>query len=221
MPFPDSITAVSFGGVPAASFFETFSNGGYQVIIKAVVGDGASGAVKITGAAPVCGNSNWYALNGFTFVPPADKEILFCDSIANTILASNLSGTNYQWQRSTDSTNYTNLTDDNVYTGASTDSLRLTGISYLQHGYKYRCMVDGKATRAFIVKFENRWIGVSGTDWNNPLNWSCGTVPSNASNVVISQGNVILNSSVTINSLIIKAGVNFTVAAGAVITIIH
>ncbi|MFK8057981.1 MAG: T9SS type A sorting domain-containing protein [Saprospiraceae bacterium] len=49
------------------------------------------------------------------------------------------------------------------------------------------------------------WTGTSGTDWANPLNWSCGSVPSSGDDVVLSGQTIELNETSSINSLTISA----------------
>lgn len=62
-------------------------------------------------------------------------------SFSLTATGSNLSN---QWQVSTDGTNYTNLTNTGIYTGATTSVLRLSsGVTSSYNGYKYKCIVTG------------------------------------------------------------------------------
>jgi subtilisin-like proprotein convertase family protein len=65
------------------------------------------------------------------------------------------------------------------------------------------------------------WIGAVSPAWENPSNWSCGNLPDNNANVIITQGNIIISSNVTINSLTISSNVVLTVAAGYHLTILH
>ncbi len=64
------------------------------------------------------------------------------------------------------------------------------------------------------------WTGANGSGWENPANWSTGTLPTSASNVIIPQGaTVILNTNATIHSLDVSPGASFTVLAGKVLTV--
>ncbi len=65
------------------------------------------------------------------------------------------------------------------------------------------------------------WIGAVSSAWENPSNWSCGNLPNNNANVIITQGNIIISSNVTINSLTISSNIVLTVAAGYYLTILH
>ena len=96
---PVAIASVEFGGVPAASF----TGGEFDATIKAVVGNGASERIKVVAAI----TSEMDSMAGFTFVPPvADVDVSLCGRPNNATLVSNLSGSNYQWQISSDGINY-------------------------------------------------------------------------------------------------------------------
>jgi hypothetical protein len=67
----------------------------------------------------------------------------------------------------------------------------------------------------------NTWTGSISTQWENPGNWSCGGVPNSFSAVTINSGTVIINSNVTIYSLILGTGANLVVTPGNTLTILH
>jgi hypothetical protein len=54
-------------------------------------------------------------------------------------------GPTYQWQVTTDGVNWTNITNGGVYSGATTPTLTITGITATMNGYKYRIVVSGTA----------------------------------------------------------------------------
>ena len=87
------------------------------------------------------------------------------------------------------------------------------------YGYLYRCFVDASNSDSFIIKFVNSWIGLSGTAWETPANWSCGSVPDANTDVIISAGTVVLNSNAFCGSLKINPGASFTVNPGYILTI--
>jgi hypothetical protein len=64
------------------------------------------------------------------------------------------------------------------------------------------------------------WTGSISAEWENPLNWSCNTLPGNTSNVFINGGNVQLNSNVTVNSITVQPGAAVTVAPGYHLTLL-
>lgn len=65
------------------------------------------------------------------------------------------------------------------------------------------------------------WIGMVSTAWENPANWSCGTLPDANTDVIINSGTVVLNSNTSIRSFTIKPGVNFTVTPGNNLIVNH
>jgi hypothetical protein len=67
----------------------------------------------------------------------------------------------------------------------------------------------------------NTWTGNVNTQWENSGNWSCGGVPNIHSAVVINSGTVIINSNITIYSLLLGAGANLVVTPGNILTILH
>jgi alpha-L-arabinofuranosidase len=50
------------------------------------------------------------------------------------------------------------------------------------------------------------WTGAQSNLWNNPANWSDGAVPGSTTHVVINNGTVLANSSITIGGLLISGG---------------
>ena len=65
------------------------------------------------------------------------------------------------------------------------------------------------------------WTGSANNAWENPANWSCGSIPDSNTDVVINSGTVVVNSDVTIRSLKVNPGVNLTVNVGFDLTITH
>lgn len=65
------------------------------------------------------------------------------------------------------------------------------------------------------------WIGMVSTAWENPANWSCGTLPDANTDVIINSGTVVLNSNTSIRSFTVKPGVNFTVTPGNNLIVNH
>ena len=133
------------------------------------------------------------------------------------------SGTDvFQWQTSTDSVNYTSLTDNANYSGSGTHRLILNNMPSSNYGRMYRCLVNGNNTiPRFAIRFENQWTGTVDSTWGNPANWSCGSVPDAHTDVVINSGPVLVNTNATIRRLYVAWGVSFTVAAGVTLTITH
>jgi len=65
------------------------------------------------------------------------------------------------------------------------------------------------------------WTGVSDILWGNPSNWSCNSVPTSTSNVLIYSGTVAINSNVTVNKLTVMPGANLTVWPTHSLTILN
>jgi hypothetical protein len=68
----------------------------------------------------------------------------------------------------------------------------------------------------------NQWIGGASNAWENAANWSCGVVPGGTHNVIIPAGaTVVINSNVTVNTMVVNQGANVTVSPGFVLTVLH
>jgi hypothetical protein len=64
---------------------------------------------------------------------------------------------------------------------------------------------------------ENNWVGGISSAWEDPLNWSCGTVPTSNSNVTIPSDPIftpIINSHVVIQSIWLKSASNLVIREG-------
>lgn len=138
----------------------------------------------------------------------------------NTSLTSIISGTVYRWQVNTGS-NFVDITDNENYSRTETVSLQLTNLPSSWYGYTYRCVADGNNGDVYTIKFVNTWTGNAGSNWENPANWSCGTVPDGNTDVIIKTGSVILNSNASVRSFKVAASANFTVHPGYTLNINH
>ncbi|MBI3883520.1 MAG: carbohydrate-binding protein, partial [Sphingobacteriales bacterium] len=67
----------------------------------------------------------------------------------------------------------------------------------------------------------NTWTGAVSTAWETAGNWSCGTVPTNSSDVFINSGTVVINSTVNIRSLKLKPNVQLTINNGKTLNVLH
>ncbi|MFF2886624.1 S-layer homology domain-containing protein [Paenibacillus sp. NPDC057967] len=74
---------------------------------------------------------------------PADSTISAGDNASFAVTATD--ATSYQWQVDTGS-GYSNLTDDGLYSGVTTDTLFITNVPLSMDGYMYRVIVSGAAT---------------------------------------------------------------------------
>jgi hypothetical protein len=80
---------------------------------------------------------------------------------------------------------------------------------------------NNRAAVSIAITEGEYWNGLVNTSWETPGNWSCNLVPGPNTDVVISNGTVVVHVSTTIRSLAVKPGVNFTVDPGVVLTILH
>ena len=101
----------------------------------------------------------------------------------------------------------------------------LSNIPSSFYGYQYRCIVDGNNNNnIFSLKITTSWTGSAGTAWENPANWSCGSLPDGNTDVIIQQGVTNfpeVNTTGICRSLTAKPGVNVTVKTGASFIITH
>ncbi|HEY0042008.1 MAG TPA: hypothetical protein VGB71_15160, partial [Flavisolibacter sp.] len=86
---------------------------------------------------------------------------------------------------------------------------------------KFRCLVNGVPSRVYTLSFVNVWTGHLDSSWENPNNWSCGAVPDADTEVVIAAGTVIINSNVSVGSLIVGSNAVVNVNTGYTLTITH
>jgi hypothetical protein len=202
-------TAVSFGGTPAISFTVIS-----DVVITAVVGNGTTGNITVTTPQ---GTSS---LGTFTVFPYLNTVDLNLCANGNTTIVSNFSGANYQWQLDAGS-GFTNISNNTNYTGTTTNTLYLNSIPSAWYGYKYRCFINTSYySRQTVIKFSNTWTGAVSTAWENPANWSCGTVPDVNTDVIITSGNVVVTSNVVIRSLTLSPGVIYTIISPNILTLL-
>lgn len=100
-------------------------------------------------------------------------------------------GLTYQWQEDK-GFGWSNVPGTSPYIGGTTFSLSITGATLSMNGYKYRCIVMGKCSPIAIsniailtVTTTTSWTGAISSAWSNPGNWSCNTLPSATTSVII------------------------------------
>jgi hypothetical protein len=120
-------TSYTINGVTAG-----MNNNRYRCVMNAVCSPTAtSNAAVLTVASSVSITQH-----------PADVTI--CET-TNTSFTTAGSGTGitYQWQVSTDGgSNYNNVTNGGVYSGATAATLNLTGVTFSMNNYRYRCQLS-------------------------------------------------------------------------------
>lgn len=158
-----------------------------------------------------------------TSIPLAASSVALntCSLQPSLNLNSNVSGSSYQWQQSTDSVTYSNKTNNTNFDGTSSSMLTLKNIPPSWYGRRYRCVTNNGNSIIFTLTFSNSWTGSVNTNWSNSGNWSCGNIPDANTDVVISSGTVVIDSDVTVRSLTVKTGANVAVNPGINLTVIH
>lgn len=142
-------------------------------------------------------------------------------SAAAASFTSNLTGAKYQWQVNT-GLDFTNISNNTNYSGATTQTLQLTNIPSSFNSYRYRCLVDVDYSNTFYLQLANIWTGAVNNQWETAGNWSCNKVPDANTDVIINSGTVTINSAgATCRSININPTANVSVAAGFKLTVTH
>ena len=152
----------------------------------------------------------------FEYVGGCPTEI--CSS---STITSNITGTSFQWQVSTDSVVFTNVTNGGFYSGANTVTLQLNNVPTSWRGFQFRCVVDGNNSIVHTLRFSNYWTGALNSAWENAGNWTCGKIPDQNTDVIINSGTVIVNSNQTVRSLSVAPSVSLTVNPSFKLTLAH
>ncbi|MDI5888818.1 MBG domain-containing protein, partial [Flavobacterium yafengii] len=71
---------------------------------------------------------------------PADKNIIYGNNISFSVVATNV--TTYQWQVN-NGTGYTNITNNSIYSNATTPTLTIANPTVAMSNYKYRVLLTG------------------------------------------------------------------------------
>jgi hypothetical protein len=147
--------------------------------------------------------------------------LTLCPGDSTTLTAGITAYSSYRWALNTDGGDfYTLINDNSNYSGTNTATLRLNNISSSFYGYKFLCQVDASlSSRVFTLQFANNWKGTVNGDWNNPANWSCGTIPDANTDVIINTGSVNVKSNGFCRTLTVKPGAGVTVTPGFTLTI--
>ena len=154
------------------------------------------------------GCSNATATRTVTVNPPtvagsisADNSSI-CSGTGTTLTLSGNTGT-IQWQSSTDNVTYATIS------GETTSALSTGNLTQTKY-YKAlvtsgACSVASSNVETITVNVHGTYIGPTTGNWNDPANW-CGGLPTNATNVVISSGDVVtlnINAETTVATMTI------------------
>ena len=87
----------------------------------------------------------------------------------------------------------------------------------------FQCIADTFTVYANVCSGAiNTWVGNVNLEWETPGNWSCGTVPTEASDVVIPPGVPFMprtNANIKVRSLTVRPGATVTVKTGTVLEV--
>ncbi len=140
---------------------------------------------------------------------------------ANKFYSTDMIGTSYQWQKD-DGTGFVDIADGTSFTNTTTQKLTVTNPASNTTGTKYRCTITNGSNMSYsmenTLRFYNRWLGAADNSWLNPVNWSCGVVPDQYTDVIIPTGKItypIANVNGTIRKLQSETGSNIIIATGS------
>jgi hypothetical protein len=119
----------------------------------------------------------------------------YCLGSENTLVARLNGAVNRQWQIDQGS-GFENIVNDSRFDGVISDTLVILSADSSLFGKKIRCIssTEGNeiSSQVFIIRFVNKWIGAVSDDWHEPGNWSCGNVPNEYTDVIISTKSIFL-----------------------------
>lgn len=119
----------------------------------------------------------------------------------NAFIEAGVVGNNLSFQWQTYSSNWYNINNDENYSGTKTPILKLITVGYWpEDGARFRLLVTNSNGCVSISKeailnigqdtclTSINWIGAVNNDWNNTNNWSCNTLPTLETDVLIPAG---------------------------------
>jgi hypothetical protein len=178
---------------------------------------------KDTGTTHIIFNYKGFRDTAFIYIGSASIE-----GIVNTCSFGNVSfyaGTNdinktYKWQ--IDSTNgFEDIIPNAVFSGVNSPTLTLTGAPSSLYNSRYRCLISDAigetSSQIFTLRFAITWTGTSDNTWENPANWSCGSLPDENTDVFIYQGKPHypqVNTNISCRSLKLQNGTSVLVKTG-------
>ncbi|MFT3679245.1 MAG: FG-GAP-like repeat-containing protein [Ferruginibacter sp.] len=137
-------------------------------------------------------------------------------------LNSSVTGTTYQWQMSTGGADFFDISpSDQGFPGSTTADLTIkTAYSFLSD-WGFRCKVDGNPGKIFVLKYSDSWNGRSSNNWSDIANWNCGQVPDANTDVLIKEGNVVVDADAVCKTLTVLPGATITVNEGVKFTVMQ
>lgn len=161
-------------------------------------------------------------------VEPGDQNE--CNLATFSVTATGTVDT-YQW-RYFDGTSWTNVTDGGIYSGATTNTLTVTGFSAAIDNYQFYCELveTGQCTNVTrasqLTVFGSagtlgEWSGGTSGDWTDCKNWSDGTIPTSTTNITIPNigTSPSVSSDLTINNLTVNTGATLLISGATTLTV--
>ena len=165
----------------------------------------------------------------FNFMGKVDTEFIYlttlmpaeihtmCPNTSTTFLSGfNSIDSSYQWQVDTGG-GFQNINNDLIYDGTNTSQLTLSNPPTLFSKYKFRCIANGWTGNEYTIRFSSNWMGSIDSTWENPLNWSCGSIPDINTVVNIDSGKPIypvINSFANCKAIYTAPGATIKVNSG-------
>ncbi|WP_289023853.1 T9SS type A sorting domain-containing protein [uncultured Salegentibacter sp.] len=117
---------------------------------------------------------------------------------SNALIEAGVTGNNLTFQWQTFSSNWYDIEDGSHYAGTKTKLLELITVGYWpEDGSRYRLLVTNENgcisisdtavlnIREDLCKTKNTWTGTENSNWNNTNNWSCNSLPTLETDVLI------------------------------------
>lgn len=165
-------------------------------------------------------------LDGIGYINISKNAIAgrLCEAGSVTIDAGIAAANAWQWQMDMGS-GFVNIGDTANFSGTNTASLLIQQTPSAWYGNKLRCQVQTaggtRYSNPYILRFGNYFTGAVSNAWEEPGNWSCGSVPGINTDVFINAGLVIINQNTTIRTMVVAAGATVTMATGVTVTVTH
>ena len=211
---------VSAGGTLANNTYKWYKD---NILVATITGDSSFTLTNFGKYSVIVTNTIATNLTLFSdTILVNNLSIEVCNPIGSASLISNISGSNYQWQVSSDGILFSNISNNSNYTGANVATLQLINIPSSFYGYQYRCVVDGNNSGVYTLQFKNSWLGSpSNNDWKTASNWSCGNMPDANTDVIINSGNIVVTENASCRSLAVKPTTTVTVNPGVTLSVLH
>lgn len=88
------------------------------------------------------------------FVNQSDKKPIRICTGMDTALTTSLTGSHYQWQRNTGQ-GFAAITDNDIFSGSNTATLRLHNVPLTVNGDSYRCIVDNNTDTTYALNVKD------------------------------------------------------------------